>query len=83
MKPVFVSKNVFTRDLRILKNVHIKLNVIQPNNDVALDAIGFNLAEKELLVAQGLPFELAFTLETNSFRNKETLQLNIKDIREQ
>jgi len=83
MKPVFVSKNVFTRDLRILKNVHIKLNVIQPHNDVALDAIGFNLAEKELLVAQGLPFELAFTLETNSFRNKETLQLNIKDIREQ
>jgi single-stranded-DNA-specific exonuclease len=57
--------------------------VIQPHNDVALDAIGFNLAEKELLVAQGLPFELAFTLETNSFRNKETLQLNIKDIREQ
>jgi single-stranded-DNA-specific exonuclease len=82
MKPVFVSKNVFTRDIRILKNSHLKLNVIQPNYDVAIEAIGFNLAEKEVLVAKGLPFEVAFTLESNCFRDKETLQLNIKDIRE-
>jgi hypothetical protein len=33
-------------------------------------------------VADGLPFQLAYTLETNVFREKETLQLNLKDIRE-
>jgi single-stranded-DNA-specific exonuclease len=47
-----------------------------------MEAIGFNMADKELLVADGLPYQVAYTLETNSFRDKETLQLNLKDIRE-
>jgi single-stranded-DNA-specific exonuclease len=82
MRPVFISTNVFTKNIRILKDAHLKLTVTQPHNDVAIEAIGFNLADKEMLVAMGIPFEMAFTLETNSFRERETLQLNIKDIRE-
>ena len=82
MSPVFISTNVFTKNIRILKDAHLKLTVTQPHNDVAIEAIGFNLADKEMLVAMGIPFEMAFTLETNSFRERETLQLNIKDIRE-
>ena len=82
MKPVFLSENVYTKNLRVLNDAHLKLTVVQPNHDVAMEAIGFNLAEKEILVAEGVPFQLAFTLETNVFREKETIQLNIKDIRE-
>ncbi len=82
MKPVFVSENVFTKNLRVLNDAHLKLTVVQPNHDVAMEAIGFNMADKELLVADGLPYQVAYTLETNSFRDKETLQLNLKDIRE-
>ena len=82
MKPVFVSENVYTKNFRLLNDAHLKLTVLQPNHDLTMEAIGFNMADKEILVADGLPFQLAYTLETNVFREKETLQLNLKDIRE-
>jgi single-stranded-DNA-specific exonuclease len=82
MKPVFVSENVYTKNFRLLNDAHLKLTVVQPNHDLTMEAIGFNMADKEILVADGLPFQLAYTLETNVFREKETLQLNLKDIRE-
>jgi single-stranded-DNA-specific exonuclease len=81
MKPVFLVRNVYATDQRILKDEHLKLKVVQPNSDVALDAIGFNLADKADLTASGVPFDLAFTLETNRWQERETVQLNIKDIR--
>lgn len=81
MKPVFRANNVFSIEDRLLKDVHLKMSVTQPHHDVAIDAIGFNLAAKRDNVAKGIPFQLAFTLESNTWKNKETLQLNIKDIR--
>lgn len=81
MKPVFVSKNVFSTDVRVLKDAHLKLSITQPETDVVLEAIAFNLAEKEEDVASGMPFDVAYTLEINRWRDRETLQLNVKDIR--
>lgn len=81
MKPVFISKNVYSKDIRILKEKHLKLVVTQPHSDVALEAIGFNLAEKEEDVALGVPFDMIYTLESNNWNGRTTLQLNIKDVR--
>ncbi len=81
MKPVFISKNVFSKDIRILKDEHLKLTLTQSTSDVVLEAIGFSMAEKIDLVANGIPFDILYTLETNTWNNRETLQLNIKDIR--
>ncbi|MEN9304193.1 MAG: exonuclease RecJ [Bacteroidota bacterium] len=81
MKPVFFSSNLFTTDSRILKEEHLKLKVTQPNSKYAYDAIGFRLAEKEQMTTKGLPFEMVYTLETNEFNGKTTVQMNIKDIR--
>lgn len=81
MKPVFMTKNVFSTDVRLLKDAHLKIAMAQPENDVIIDGIGFNLADKMDDVAAGIPFDVVFTLETNKWNNKETLQLNIKDIR--
>lgn len=81
MKPVFMTKNVFSTDVRLLKDAHLKISMAQPENDVIIDGIGFNLADKMDDVAAGIPFDVVFTLETNKWNNKETLQLNIKDIR--
>jgi hypothetical protein len=39
------------------------------------------LAHKELEAVSGVPFEMAYTLETNEFNGKKSVQLNIKDIR--
>jgi len=82
MKPVFLSKNVYSTDVRALKDVHLKLSITQPEYDVVIEGIGFNLGEKLDLVASGMPFDLVYTLEINKWRDRETLQLNIKDIRE-
>jgi single-stranded-DNA-specific exonuclease len=81
MKPVFYSTNLFASDSRLLKEAHLKLKVIQPNSKLSYDAIGFNLAHKELETVSGIPFEMAYTLETNEFNGKKSIQFNIKDIR--
>ena len=81
MKPVFMAKNVFSTDIRLLKDVHLKLSMTQPSSDVIVEGIGFNLGDKMDDVASGLPFDVVFTLESNKWRDRETLQLNIKDIR--
>lgn len=82
MKPVFLSTNVYAVNVRVLKEKHIKLTLVQPDSEMRLEAIGFNLASKIDLVGSGLPFDIVYTLEGNTWKDRTTLQLNIKDIRE-
>ncbi len=82
MKPVFMSRNVYSTDVRALKDIHLKLSMTQPEYDVVVEGIGFNLGDKLDMVASGMPFDLVYTLEINKWRDRETLQLNIKDVRE-
>ncbi len=81
MKPVFITKNVYSTDVRLLKDAHLKLSMTQPQHDVIVEAIGFNMADKVDDVSSGMPFDILYTLEINRWRDRETLQLNIKDIR--
>lgn len=81
MKPVFTSSNVFVKDVRILKDEHLKFIFGQPNSTVTIDAIGFNMIDKYPLTQTGEPLDIVYTLETNAWRDLETLQLNLKDIR--
>ncbi len=81
MKPVFKSSNVFVEDVRVLKDVHLKLVFTQPNTGIEIQAIGFNLVDKIDLINSGKPLDILYTLETNSWKGKDSLQLNVKDIR--
>ncbi len=81
MKPQFLTTNVFAESIFILQEKHLKLKVCQSNSDVVLEAIGFNMADKLDMVADGVAFDLLYTLEVNAWKNSESLQLNIKDIR--
>lgn len=82
MKPVFLSKNLYSTEARVLKEEHLKLKVTQPPNDLVIDAIGFRIAEKMDEVASGLPFDMVYTLENNTWNDRTTLQLMIRDVRE-
>tara|TARA_R110002072_G_scaffold303031_1_gene491519 strand:- start:17828 stop:19552 length:1725 start_codon:yes stop_codon:yes gene_type:complete len=82
MKPVFISKNVYSTDVRVLKDTHLKLSMTQPEFDVIIEGIGFNMADKKDIVSSGMPFDIVYTLEINRWRDRETVQMNIKDIRE-
>lgn len=81
MKPVFMSKNVYSTNFRILKDEHLKISMTQPNSDVVLEGIAFGMASKVDLVSMGIPYDIIYTMEENKWNNKETLQLMIKDIR--
>lgn len=80
MKPVFLAKNVYARDAKLLKGEHLKMKVYQPHHNMPIDAIMFSNPSAFELVTNS-PFDMVFTLEENTFRGRSTLQLNVKDLR--
>jgi single-stranded-DNA-specific exonuclease len=81
MKPVFYTSELYARESRLLKEKHLKLKVVQTYSTLGFEAIGFNLVDKEPFTLKGMPFDMAYTIETNEFNGKTNLQFNIKDIR--
>jgi single-stranded-DNA-specific exonuclease len=81
-KPVFLVKNVYASSSRLLKEAHLKVDILDPVSNIVLPGIGFNMPEKADLVASGCAFDCIFTLETNTWNDKTNLQLQIRDIRE-
>lgn len=81
-KPVFCVRAVYAQSVRLLKGAHLRLDLFDPESGVVLPAIGFNMPDKMDLVAAGCAFDCAFTLETNTWNGRTTLQLQLRDIRE-
>lgn len=86
MKPVFLSTAL--RDNGYGKTVgsenkHLKLNIIAGADNKTYNAIGFNLGNKKNSISNGKSFEAVYTLEENIWKGITSLQLNIKDIREE
>lgn len=81
-KPVFCVRNVYADKQRILKGAHVKFDLVDPGSGIRLSAIGFSMADKADLIASGCAFDCAFTLETNTWNDKTTLQIQVRDIRE-
>lgn len=81
MQPVFVSHGLRpASEPRVLKEKHLKMDVQQ--GGATFPAIGFGLAEPFYEeIREGKPFSMAFSLEENTFRDRTTLQLFIRDIK--
>lgn len=76
-QPVFMSKQVWlTEAPRRLKNQHLKLFMRQ--GVVEHDAIFFGGGERDL---PDPPWDVAFTIDRNTFRGVTSLQVVIRDIR--
>ncbi len=80
MKPVFLTRNIFVKDAKLLKGEHLKMTLLEPGHDKPINAIAFSFPEAYEIVQQG-PVDIVYTLEENQFRGRTTLQLNVKDIR--
>ena len=83
MAPTFVSRNV--TDFGYSKAVgetqdHLKLFVRQ-NGSQAFSGIAFNMGPYYPKVKSGNPFDIAYTIEENTWKEKTSLQLRIKDLR--
>ena len=79
MKPVFLSKKVTILDASLLKGEHLKMKVQQ--GKIIFDAVGFRMAELYSLVLKGKPIDLVYAIETNTWKDKTSLQLIIKDLK--
>ena len=80
--PIFSAEGVFdTGDARIVGDNHLKLSLNDGSSEERIAAIGFNLGHFSQRFANGDKFKIAFCIEENSFRNRKTIQLDIKDIK--
>ena len=80
--PIFSAEGVFdTGDARIVGDNHLKLSLNDGSSEERIAAIGFNLGHFSQGFANGDKFKIAFCIEENSFRNRKTIQLDIKDIK--
>lgn len=81
MSPVFVTKNVYVSGNASLVGAnHVKMTVVQENSP-AFDCIAFNLGEHLPKLSKGIPFDICYTIEENIWREKRSIQLNIKGIK--
>jgi single-stranded-DNA-specific exonuclease len=76
--PVFCIKSVKVSEVRILKGKHLKMLVKTGGSTVG--AIQFNMDSAEA-PAVGDSIDIAFTMDSNEWNGKRSLQLMIKDIR--
>ncbi len=76
-QPVFMSREVWlTEAPRHLKNNHLKLFLRQGISEH--DAIFFGGGERTL---PDPPWDVAFTIDRNTFRGRTSLQMVIQDVR--
>ena len=81
MSPVFISRDVFVQGKASLvgKN-HLKL-CIRQNDSTYFESIGFGLADYIEAINNEAHFDVCYTIEENVFKEKRSLQLNIKGIK--
>lgn len=79
--PVFIAKNLYTIGTATLVGVnHLKMTLTQEGAGI-FDSIGFGLGEFLPLINKGIPFDACFSIEENVWRDKRSLQLNLKGIK--
>jgi single-stranded-DNA-specific exonuclease len=59
---------------------HIKMTVRQPDS-AAFDCIAFGQGMWADKLKAGKPFDICYTIEENVWRDKRSIQLNVKGIR--
>ncbi|MBS7566041.1 single-stranded-DNA-specific exonuclease RecJ [Mucilaginibacter sp. Bleaf8] len=81
MSPVFVSKQVRAYGgVNLVGSNHIKMTVYQEDSPL-FDCIAFNQGGCLDDIRQGQPFDICYSIEENIWRDKRSIQLNIKGIR--
>lgn len=81
MLPVFITKNVYVSgNVGLAGSKHLKMTVMQPGSS-AFDCIAFNHGEYLDKIKKDIPFDICYTIEENIWKERRTIQLNIKGIR--
>ena len=79
--PLFQISNLKIESIRALsEGKHIKI-ILKDENNKSLNVIGFNMGYLSDEYKIGNKVDVVGTLEINSYKGMETIQLNLKDIR--
>lgn len=75
-EPIFVMEGLRVADLRVLKERHLKLRLVDGKR--SMEAIGFNMAE-----GRDIPevATVAFSLQINEWNGRNSVQLRLRDIK--
>lgn len=80
--PIFMASNVYVfNSLASFKDRHLRFLVGQEGSDHVFQAVAFDLGENYERLARRDLFQMAFTVEENTYNGTTTLQLRIKDIK--
>jgi len=81
LAPIFLTKNAHLNGpASVVGNNHLKMSISQDDSSV-FECIGFNMGEYLPLISKGIPFDVCYTIEENVWKDKRSVQLNIKGIR--
>jgi len=81
MSPVFISRNVYVSGYAgLVGENHLKMMVMQEGS-AAFECIAFNQGIQLTDVSDGRPFDICYSVEENIWREKRSIQLNVKGIR--
>ena len=81
MAPVFVSKNVYVCGVaNIVGQNHVKMTVMQEGSAM-FDCIAFGHGEYVPQMTNGAKFDMCYTIEENVWKERRTIQLNVKGVR--
>ncbi len=81
MSPIFMSRNVSSYGYgTIVGNNHLKMTVRQPDSPI-FNTIAFGMGQYLEEINMGKPFDICYTIDQNIYKDKKTIQLNIKGIK--
>jgi single-stranded-DNA-specific exonuclease len=84
-QPVFASRNVYVRDIRVMgkENNHLRLILQQSDGGRVFEAVAFGMGSMAALIHQDDFIDIAYTLDENTWNGVTKLQLKIKDMKQQ
>lgn len=80
-EPIFCVNQVYAENVKILKEKHLRFEIIQDGQQTRPICIGFGFGEYFDFLNSKMRFNMAFELRENTFRNTSSLQLYVKDIK--
>ena len=85
MTPVFYAHGVLAKEVRRVGKdfSHLRIILTDPKSNHDFVAVGFGLAPQKELIESGQPLTIAYQLTENSWQERTSLELVVKDVRRQ